>query len=579
MAGKARAALPGALMCGPSNATAASPPPDTAIEPALAKLGGRPEFAEGEPEQAAALGLRPLPRLSYPQVLALAELRFGEDHVLFEFPDENASLTVGRLRELSDLFAAGLRARGLGRGDSIAIWSPPAPVWPVAMFGAASLGVRVCGLNTRYRAEELSQVLGLLDPAVVLVATGFLRIDSASLVAEAAGPARRPRIVTAPVGSELGGLRVPGPADAASGPHEGAVHHREPALVQFTSGSTAAPKGVLITQSGSVAAAHYGAECLSIRPGDRMYSPLPFFHIGGTVSTALAAVTSGCTMVIPRRFDPADALTALAGGCTAFQGHGALWRILLDTHRENPRPLPRLRTGWASGDAAFLAELWHELGVTGLVNMFGSSEAGTIACTLASDSAEIRLGTLGHPTPGTRVRVLDPLSGEPVAPGEVGELTLAGPMVMLGYLGGEQVGEDGIRTGDLVSFDGDVLRYAGRADDRLKPGGENVSPAEVEEFIRRDPAVAEVVVVGVPDHRLGEVPAALVRFRNRAGLDPAAAEKQVAERCRAGLAGFKVPRHVLVVDALPTLDSGKVDRRRIRAEFIERFNLTAGGRG
>ncbi|MBK0418811.1 acyl--CoA ligase [Leucobacter sp. CSA1] len=527
-------------------------------------------FAEGELTQAHRLGLRPMPRQGYAEALADAERRFGADHVLYEFPDEHSQLTVGDLIELSADFASALRNAGLARGDSLAVWSPPSPLWPVAMLGAARIGARICGLNTRLRAGELAQVLGALQPRLVLAATGFFDIDSAGLLREALGPENAELLVTAPLGTRLGNLTA-GERDL----DVPAPHHDEVSLIQFTSGSTSTPKGVLITQSGSLAAAHYGAECLGIGPDDRMYSPLPFFHIGGTISTCLAAITSGCTMVIPRRFDAAAALQEIERGCTAFQGHGALWRMLLDAYRTAPRPLPSLRRGWASGDHGSLQEIQDTLGVSELVNMFGSSEAGTIACTVRTDPEPVRLGTLGHPTPGTRVRVLDPETDVPVAPGEIGELWLSGPMVMRGYLGSPPLGPEGLRTGDLVRFDGDVLRYAGRIDDRLKPGGENVSVAEVESFLRDDPLIEEAIVVGIPDRRLGEIPAAVVQLTREGADDQRAAITRIATRCRRELAGFKAPRTVQAVDTIPMLDSGKVDRRRVRQELIDRLDRSA----
>jgi len=548
-------------------------PPDE-LAAALSVLAIDEEYADGEIEQARRLGVRPLPRMTYEDLLQLAMRRFGPDHVLYDFVDEGVRLSVKELAERSREFAVALAHRGLRPGDAIAVWSPPAPLWPIAIFGAAAIGVRVCGLNTRYRAEELRQVLAVLDPALVFAATGFLGIDSPALLREALGDDRVERLIVAPVGSmggDIADLLTAG--RSGSGPRRtGSTSHRDAALIQFTSGSTAAPKGVLITQSGSVAAAHYGAECLGISPDDRMYSPLPFFHIGGTISTGLAAVTSGCTMVIPRRFVAADAARAIADGCTAFQGHGALWRMLLDEHRAEPRPLRGLRKGWASGDAHFLAEVRTELGVENLINMYGSSESGTIACTLPDDPINVRLGSLGHPTPGTNVRVVVPGTTDAVGPGELGELCLSGTMSMLGYLGARPVGDDWIRTGDLVRYEKGVLWYAGRTDDRLKPGGENVSVVEVEEFIRGDDTVEDVVVVGVPDHRLGEVPGAVVLVRGAETLDTAArakAAEAVIERCRQGIAGFKVPRYVRVVDAMPMLETGKIDRRRVRAELLE----------
>lgn len=198
-----------------------------------------------------------------------------------------------------------------------------------------------------------------------------------------------------------------------------------------------------------------------------------------------------------------------------------------------------------------------------MINMYGSSEAGTIACTLASDPADVRLGSLGHPTPGTEVSIRA-CDGTEVEPGDVGELHLSGVMGMTGYLGEPPRGGAWLATGDLVCLDDDILQYRGRTDDRLKPGGENVSVTEVEAFINRDPGVEEVVVVGVPDDRFGEVPAAIVR-----PTPLGTSEGSIIARCRSEIAGFKTPRYIRLVDRLPTLDTGKVDRRKARSDLLE----------
>ena len=553
---------------------AVTPPlPREPLDAAMSRLDIPGEYASGEVDRARALGLAPLPRMTYHGLLQLARHRFGDDHVLFEFPDSDHRLSVGDLAGAADRFARALLAAGFQHGDTLCVWSPPAPLWPVAMFGAARIGVRVCGVNTRYRREELRHLMQVCRPRAVIVATGFGGVDALELITDAVEG--RCRVVATLVGEcsddaaaflSAGRSVTDGRLAAATAK----VSYDDDALIQFTSGSTGAPKGVRISQSASVAAGHYGAECVGLDPSDRLYSPLPFFHIGGTISTALAAVAAGFRVVAPQRFDAATALRSIAKDCTAFHGHGALWRILLDEHRKQPVSLPHLRKGWASGDVDFMRALRDELDVDDLVNMYGSSEAGTIACTLPRDPDAIRLGSLGHPTPGTRISIRDE-DGNEVPDGDIGELHLTGVMGMTGYLGEKPRGEAWMATGDLVRRHNDVLEYRGRTDDRLKPGGENVSVAEVEAFIARDPGVEEVVVVGVPDERFGEVPAAVVR-----PALPCVSEVSVIARCRSDIAGFKVPRYVRIVEKLPTLDTGKVDRRRVRTELLEHLREERG---
>jgi acyl-CoA synthetase (AMP-forming)/AMP-acid ligase II len=527
-------------------------------------------------------GMRGLPRQTIWQALERVIADHGPGHVLFRFPDEDLVLTATGLRDAARRLARGLLARGVDAGDTVAVWAPGRAIWPLVSVAATAIGARVCGLNTRYRSSELEHVVRVVRPRLALIATDFLGIDGAGLIGAAARVVGSEGLLDALVGCAPGSGFGPA-ADGLSGllaagdaTGEAELDRRltrtspgDAAFVQFTSGSTGNPKGVLISHDAGLRTGHYAAECQRLTPDDTMLSALPFFHIGGSLCTGLAALTSGTTMVIPERFDARTALDLIASlRITAFQGHGTLWKMLLSAQREHPVDLSSLRKGWASGDRPMMDAIRTELGVVDLTVVYGSSEGGTVAGSVPEDDLDGRVGTLGKPVPEAEVTIHDPETGAALPDGTTGEMWVRGPSAMLGYLPGTPGSRsyDGtVHTGDLGWYDEQgFLHFAGRVDDRLKPGGENVSVIEIEQFILSDPRIAQVAVVGAPDERLGDVPVAVVEPRPGEAVDP----EQIIAWCRQTMANFKVPRHVRVVERIPTLDMGKVDRRRVRSEML-----------
>lgn len=527
-------------------------------------------------------GMRELPWQTIWQALERVVADHGPDHELFRFPDEDRVLTAAVLRAAARRLAKGLLARGVGAGDTVAVWAPGRAIWPLASVAATAIGARVCGLNTRYRSSELEHVVRMVRPRLALIATDFLGIDGIDLVGAAARAVGAGQLHDALVDCAPGSGLGPGSdglsrllqageavSDAELDRSIATTSPGDAAFVQFTSGSTGSPKGVLISHDAGLRTGHYAAECQRLTPEDVMLSALPFFHIGGSLCTGLAALTSGATMVIPERFDAEVALDLIESlGVSAFEGHGTLWKMLLSAQREHPADLSSLRKGWASGDRPMMDAIRRELGVADLTVVYGSSEGGTITGSVPEDELDGRVGTLGKPVPEAVVTIHDPDSGEPVLDGGTGEIWVRGPSTMLGYLPGtpESRSYDGtVHTGDLGWYDDrGFLHFAGRVDDRLKPGGENVSVIEIEQFILSDPRIAQVAVVGAPDERLGDVPVAVVEPRPGEAVDP----DQIIAWCKEAMANFKVPRHVRVVDRIPTLDMGKVDRRRVRSEML-----------
>jgi acyl-CoA synthetase (AMP-forming)/AMP-acid ligase II len=375
------------------------------------------------------------------------------------------------------------------------------------------------------------------------------------------------------IGSEESGGFIPATAFlegavAADGGRHPSLRDVSPddvALIQFTSGSTGAPKGVRLTHDAVLRSAFHLTRAMSWNSDDIVYSALPFYHIGGSICTGPVALISGATMVVPETFDARRAVEHnLTRGCTGHQGHSAMLTMFLDAAREaGVLEELRVRKVWAVAPPSVLRRIADDLGTTDVVSLYGMSEHPLSTICGLEEPFEKRIETIGRPAPGVELRMADEVEG-------VGEIQLRSRLVMSGYHGDDQATRDAftpdgwLHTGDLGSWDPDgYVLFAGRLKDMLKPGGENVSAREVEEFLMLCPGVANVAVFGVPDDRLGEAPVAVVQGRSDVPLT----QDEVLAFCRDRIAGFKIPKKVHVVSELPLLPNGKIDKLTLKSNY------------
>jgi acyl-CoA synthetase (AMP-forming)/AMP-acid ligase II len=500
---------------------------------------------------------------------------YGAANVAFSYVDEGRDLTLGELRADAERWAAALAAAGVAPGDRVAVFLQGHSTWPTLQVACSRLGAVLVGVNTRYRSHEIDHLMAVMQPSVVVSGPAWRDIDFLRLIDDSVQRLLPDgRLATAPVRVTIAGQGEGEfvPADeflAGDGDEELAPREVSPddvALIQFTSGSTGSPKGVRLSHDAVLRSAFYLTRAMSWTTDDVVYSALPFYHIGGSICTGPTALVSGARMVVPETFGAREAVEHnLAWRCNAHQGHSAMFTMFLDAAREaGALSELRIRKAWAVAPPSVLRRISAELGTDGVVSLYGMSEHPLSTICGLDEPLGKRFETVGRPAPEVELRI------DADQPGGVGEIQLRSPMVMSGYHEDEAATRDAftsdgwLHTGDLGTWDADgYVVFAGRLKDMLKPGGENVSAQEVEEFLMLHPGVVNVAVFGVPDDRLGEAPVAVVQARSDADLT----QELLLEFCRDRIAGFKTPKRIHVVPELPLLPNGKLDKVSLRSEF------------
>jgi len=511
-----------------------------------------------------------------------------------------ARLTYPELSELTDRVARALHALGVSAGDKVGILMPNCVDFIATLFGAAKLGAVVVPFNGRFKTHELGHVVAHSDARVLVTAAGPTgTVDYPDLLAEVFPElpdqdARSLKLESAPLLRQIvdhGGER-PGflsRADFEAGAANVDLHEvkqlqervriRDVALLMYTSGTTAKPKGCLLTHEALVR--HGRNVALSrffLTSDDRFWDPLPLFHIGGIVPM-LGCFSVGATYCHAGHFDPDVALRMLEEErvTVAYPAFETIWLQVLNHPRFAEADLRSIRLIQNIAVPERLIRMQEAMPWAAEVSSFGATECSSnLTLPLPDDPYDARMNTLGHPVPGMEIRVVDPETGEVRPPNVVGELLFRGYACFEGYYKDPQltaaaIDDDGwFHSGDLGKLDADGrFIYTGRLKDMLKVGGENVSALEVEDFLASHEAIDIVQVVGAPDARYGEVPAAFVQLKPGHKLD----EDELISFCVGKIATFKVPRYVRVVDEWPmsgTKIQKYVLRERIANELHDR---------
>ncbi len=515
---------------------------------------------------------------------------FG-DHEALVSRHQNLRYTYRELHAEAERIARGLLALGVAHGDRVGIWSPNRAEWVVTQHAAAKTGAVLVNINPAYRLRELEYALVQSGVSLLIAARGFRNADYTAMLTELV-PARLPSLRTlvylgdgAPGAMAWQELRALGDTVPMSQlrEREAALQFDDPANIQYTSGTTGAPKGATLSHHNILNNGFFVGERLRYTPQDRICMPVPFYHCFGCVLGSLAALTHGSALVLPAESFDAEACLRAAQEerCTSMYGVPTMFIAQLDHPACSSEALGSLRTGIMAGSPCPV-EVMHQ--VIGRMHMpevtiaYGMTETSPVSFqSVVDDPLEARVSTIGRIHPHLECKIVDPQTGATVPRGEPGELCTRGYAVMLGYWkdpGATAAAIDAARwmhTGDLaVMRDDGYVNIVGRLKDMIIRGGENIYPREIEEFLHAHPHISEVQVVGVPDAKYGEEVCAWIRLREGRSLTP----EEVREYCRGQIATYKIPRHIRFTTEFPMTVTGKVQKFRIREQMIEELGLS-----
>ena len=474
--------------------------------------------------------------------------------------DGQQSIGFAELEDRASRLAGGMTAWGVRQGDHVALWMDNDLSWLDVWFATAGIGAVLVPLNTRFTPDEAAFVLSASD--------------SRWLIKGGAGLDRT-------VGSDLQGVAAIEPtehetslADLADGePVESREQPGQIGMIQYTSGSTAFPKGVLLRSESLIRNGWGLGRAWQLDETDRVLCANPLFHCGGSVFAFMSAATSGSPLRLMPRWRLDSAIEIIQNeGITIIPGIDAMVRDLVAHTKATQQKLPSLRLISTAADRNLFEGVAEHIGAN-VSNVYGLTECSTNVCVGdLQDPEELRLERIGRPQPGLQVDIRDPQTNETRPTNQIGEIVVRGWSLMEGYYKdpvatASVTTDDGyLRTGDLGSVDEDgYMSFEGRLKQMIKSGGENIAIAEVEATLRRHSNVADAVVVPVPHERFGEVGFAFVVPVTEGTLDA----DELIKFCKQDLAGFKVPKHVTILSELPHTGSGKLDRKRLQEQATQ----------
>ena len=515
--------------------------------------------------------------------------------------------TWREFREECDRAAKGFLSIGVGKGDHVAIWATNVPEWLITLFATAKIGAVLVTVNTNYKRYELEYLLQQSDSKALVMTDGFKGTDYVrilndlcpTLKASEPGRLSDPNLPCLKSVVHIGLRKVPGAFqfgtlfrlgdaydDAAYRRLESSLSCQDVINMQYTSGTTGFPKGVMLTHYNIVNNGRAIGDCMNFTEQDKLCIPVPFFHCFGLVLGVMACLTHATAMVPVEYFRPTLVMRAIEQeGCTAVHGVPTMFIAMLD-HPEFPtHRFPKLRTGIMAGSPCpekVMRQVVDRMGMREITITYGETEASP-ACTMTTvhDSLERRVRTVGKLMPGVEAKIIDPKTGRLLPPNVSGEFCSRGYNTMKGYYKmpeetRQAIDKDGwLHSGDLAAVDEDgYYRITGRIKDMIIRGGENIYPKEIEEFLYTHPAVRDVQVIGVPDEEYGEELMACVILKKGAALT----EDEVRDYVGAHLARHKIPKYVRFMKAFPATASGKIQKYKLREQAVKWCSRQSGPR-
>ena len=542
----------------------------------------------------------------------LIDLTFSQllDRMAEEFPDQYAfryttldyTRTYAQFREDVDEFARALIALGVKRGDHVAIWATNVPQWYITFWATTKIGAVLVTVNTAYKIHEAEYLLRQSDTHTLVMIDGYKDSDYVGIIKELC-----PELAEHEAGKPLHSRRLPflrniitvdsqqpgcltweqALSFAQQVPIEAVwqraamVNRHDVANMQYTSGTTGFPKGVMLTHYNIVNNGKNIGDCMDLSTADRMMIQVPMFHCFGMVLAMTACVTHGVTMSPLPYFSPRPALACInKEKITCFHGVPTMFIALLEHEDFDKTDFSYMRTGIMAGSPCpvkVMQDVVDKMHMSQITIVYGQTEASP-GCTQSrvDDPLDVRVQTVGRALPGVECKIVDPETGEDL-PDEVdGEFVARGYNIMKGYYKmpeatANAIDEQGwLHTGDLArrTADGNY-KITGRIKDMIIRGGENIYPKEIEDFIYTHPKVKDVQVIGVPDEQYGEEIMAVVILKENETMT----EDEMKDYVRSHMAKHKTPRYVDFVDEFPMNAAGKILKYKMRENAVEKYGL------
>ena len=559
------------------------------------------------------------------RAIELINLTIGElfDRQCEAYPDKEAlvynypeiglvlRLTYRQYKDEVNRLAKGLLALGIEKGEHVAVWATNVPQWVLLEIALAKIGAVLVTVNTNCRVSEIEYVLRQGDIATLFMIEAYRDnsyVESLYSIApelknlgnpvrerlqSAALPELR-RVVLIEKNARPGMMLYSQVAPLGDDVSEEKLTERQLGLdpqdviqMQYTSGTTGFPKGVMLTHYAIINQAHVSCLVGNLKSDERYVTAMPLFHIAGSLGAVMFSVYLGCTLIPLISFDPAKELELFEEERATFSFNVPTMLVGMLNH---PRfiagefdlsSLREIITGATPVPVVLMEDVREKMGADCTI-VFGLTEStGTVTETVQSDSFELKSSTVGIPHPHMDIKIADPLTGKPVGFSESGELMARGFLVMKGYYNmpdktAEAIDAEGwLHTGDLATMNPHgYVNIVGRVKDMIIRGGENIYPAEIESFLMRHPDIAEAQVIGVPDSFMGEEVAAVIRLKP----DSTANGEDVRGYCRHGISSHKVPKYIRFTTAFPLTSSGKVKKFELKRQLIRDLGLEAAAK-
>jgi len=505
-------------------------------------------------------------------------------------------------RELNarvERIAKGMHALGIGKGDHVGIWATNVPDWLIVFYATARIGAVVVTVNTSYRPTELEYVVKQSDMKALFLIDSYRDTDYVQALYDLV-----PELKSMPKGS-LQSARFPFLKLVVNIGHHN--HHGMYSLtevmnsadhvgieefaslkksldphdtvnMQYTSGTTGFPKGVMLSHHGIINNGFSIGERQRFTCNDRLCLPVPLFHCFGITLGVMAVLTHGAALAPLETFDPLMVLAVVQKErCTALYGVPTMFIAELTHPMFNMFDLSSLRTGIMAGSPCpepVMKQVMEKMHCSEITIVYGLTEASPgITQTRTDDPVHIRVSTVGKPFDGVEVKIIDPETGAALPHGQPGELCSRGYNTMKGYYKmpqqtAEAISADGwLRTGDQAIDDGNgFIKITGRLKDVIIRGGENIYPKEVEDFLREIPQIRDIQIVAAPSEKYGEEAAAFVQLQDGFSLET----DEIQDYCRGKIARYKIPKHIFFTHSFPLTASGKVQKFKLREEAAAR---------